>query len=155
MRGSGVPEGAQSNVKATARGTGVPEGAQRVITDQTVHMSDESFDKGLRQAVDNVLDVSGETPYRSGGCATTEPSGNVQQTGEVSNVRPVHQSEESNQRAKTTSVGHGPGQGIPLDSNLNTDVSVANSRGRRAAKVPSRLIVGDPKGWHFNRAKGR
>ena len=48
----------------------------------------------------------------------------------------------------------GPGT-LETSASTNIDVSVANSRGRRAVKVPSRLVVGNSEGWHFNRAEGR
>ena len=156
LRGAGVPAGAQSLVKGPLKGAGVPEGAQSVQRGPLpVDNSFTPTDLGEFERVPVDIDMSRETSSRFGGCMPTEQFENVEQTGVETGGNPVHQSGASLQRAKTTIANDGLGQGIPRSDNLNNDVSVANSRGRRAAKVPSRLIVGNPKGWHFNRAKGR
>ena len=102
-------------------------------------------------------DLSMETTSRSGSRQSTEQLDTVLGAETESlGGSPSSQSEASVRvegGAKTTVSTDGSGQGI-LHSNDET-ISVANSRGRRAAKVPSRLVAGNPQAWHFNRAEGR
>ena len=102
------------------------------------------------------IDMPIETSSRSEGQQPTELCDNVVRTGGLERAgESSNQSGASSQQAKTTIGKDGVGQGIPLSNSSDDIVSVANSRGRRGAKPPSRLIVGNPKAWHFNRAKGR
>ena len=102
-------------------------------------------------------DMSVETSSRSDGCPPTELSDNVVEASEENGGSPDSQSDASKQKdwgAKTTGSQDGVGQGILHSDSSDKNVSVALSHGRRAAKVMSRIIVGNPQGWHFNQAKG-
>ena len=155
MRGSGVPEGAQGLIGGTARDTGVPEGAQ-VVSKGPLSTSpvDLSIVHNDSDQVSVNVDMPTETSSRSGGQPPTELCNNVVRTGSTERAGESYsQSGASSQQSKMTIGKDGVGQGIPLSNSSDDIVSVANSRGRRGAKPLSRLVVGNPEGWHFNRAK--
>lgn len=101
-------------------------------------------------------DMSGQTSFRSGGCQPPERPDNVvrldTERGGISNSHSENEGRVEG-GAQTTVPADGSGPGILCSNDEN--VSVAKSRGRQAAKVPSQLVVGNPQGWHFNHAKGR
>ena len=97
---------------------------------------------------------SGGTSSRLGGWRPTGLVGEEVESmpeGNPGTALPAEQDSGEQTSTKTTSLEGGPGT-ILVDV-VDKPVSVAMGRGRRAVKVPQKLVVGDPDDPRFNRKR--